>query len=389
MNESEYRWVDDPTVALSAKGDALVVWADQSRKDLFFQRFDAGNRRQLPRPTPVSNSPATFSWLPRIVVSATEPEQIFVLWQEILFSGGSHGGDILFARSTDGGRTFSEPLNLSESQAGDGKGRLSAEIWDNGSLDLALSSKGVLYAVWTEYEGVLWLRCSRDGGQTFDAALRIAGTATAPARGPSVASGAEGRVELAWALGEDPASDIYWASSTNHGESFGPAQRASRTRAHSDAPKLAIDAKGTAHLVYAEAEREGSRIHYARRPMDHAQFERPKGLPGPAGRAHGAHFPQLAVGPGSGVFVVWEERSERASRATDLGYTFSKDGGQSFASAGRVLGISGARLGWNGSQQGGFAEKLVMNETGSFALVNSTFLPDQASHVWLVRGRYH
>jgi hypothetical protein len=389
MNESEFRWVDDPAVALSTTGDALVVWADQSQKDLFFQRFDAANRRQLPRPTRVSNSPATFSWLPRIVVSANAPEQLFVLWQEILFSGGSHGGDILFARSTDGGRTFSEPLNLSQSLAGDGKGRLSAKIWDNGSLDLALSSKGVLYAVWTEYEGALWLRRSRDGGQTFDTAVLIAGTASAPARGPSVATGADGRVELAWALGEDPASDIHWASSTSHGESFGAVQRASRTRGHSDAPKLAIDVKGTAHLVYAEAAREGSRIYYARRPMNDAQFEPPRVLPVLGGRAGGAHFPQLAVDPRSGVFVVWEQRTERSSRGTDLGYTFSKDGGQSFVPAGRVLGVSGARLGWNGSQQGGLTEKLVTNETGSFALVNSTFRPEQVSHVWLVRGQYH
>lgn len=36
-------------------------------------------------------------------------EEIAVLWQEFVFSGGSHGGEAFFSRSTDGGRTFSGP----------------------------------------------------------------------------------------------------------------------------------------------------------------------------------------------------------------------------------------------------------------------------------------
>jgi hypothetical protein len=56
---------------------------------------------------PVSKNPASFSWLPKIVMTSGDPQAIYVLWQEIIFSGGSHGGDILFARSTDDGRTFS------------------------------------------------------------------------------------------------------------------------------------------------------------------------------------------------------------------------------------------------------------------------------------------
>jgi hypothetical protein len=113
MNESVYDYVDDPAAALDEKGSIGVVWADQARKDIFFQRFSPEGREQLPEPVNVSKSPNLFSWLPKIVMTSSDPPEIDVLWQEIIFSGGSHGGDILFARSTDGGRTFSEPLNLS------------------------------------------------------------------------------------------------------------------------------------------------------------------------------------------------------------------------------------------------------------------------------------
>lgn len=137
MNASVYDYVDDPAAAIDEQGSIGVVWADQARKDLFFQRFSPDGRPQLPEAVNVSNTPAIFSWLPNLVMTSGDPQDIYVLWQEIIFSGGSHGGDILFARSTDGGRTFRAPLNLSNDLAGSGKGRLTKDYWHNGSLDLA------------------------------------------------------------------------------------------------------------------------------------------------------------------------------------------------------------------------------------------------------------
>jgi hypothetical protein len=122
MNDSVFDFVDDPTVAIDDRGQVGVVWADHSRKDLFFQRYGPDGKAQLHAPVNVSRSPRIFSWLPRLVLPADEPMAVYVLWQEIVFSGGSHGGDIFFARSADGGRSFNGPVNLSNSPAGDGKG---------------------------------------------------------------------------------------------------------------------------------------------------------------------------------------------------------------------------------------------------------------------------
>src|SRR5438067_9425330 len=112
QNESRYDFVDDGTVAFDERGTLLVAWVDQSQKDVFLQRRDAEGAA-LGEPVNVSRSPDTFSWLPRIAVSSADPRRIFVLWQEIIFSGGSHGGEILVAHSEDGGRSFGAPLNLS------------------------------------------------------------------------------------------------------------------------------------------------------------------------------------------------------------------------------------------------------------------------------------
>src|SRR5262249_7430026 len=150
--------------------------------------------------------------------------RVYVLWQEIVFSGGGHGGEIFFSRSSDGGKTFEAPLNLSNSKAGDGKGRIDADTWENGSLALAQGPGGELYAAWTEYEGPLRFARSTDGGASFSRPLQIAGTFTAPARGPSLGVGPNGAVYVTWTLGEHAGAGVYTATSTDRGTYFGSAR---------------------------------------------------------------------------------------------------------------------------------------------------------------------
>ena len=145
QNDSRYDYVDDPSIVLADDGHALVAWVDQGAKDVFLQRLSPEGRK-LGGPLNLSDSPQTFSWLPRLALAPHDGRQVFVLWQEIIFSGGTHGGEILFARSSDGGRTFSAPRNLSRSVGGDGKGRITEQVWHNGSLDLAAGADGAVYA---------------------------------------------------------------------------------------------------------------------------------------------------------------------------------------------------------------------------------------------------
>jgi hypothetical protein len=269
MNHSEFHYVDDPTVAIDDGGRIAVVWANQVRQDIFFRIYDPAGAAMLDEPVNVSRSSDIFSWLPRVALPAGDPSRVYVLWQEIVFSGGSHGGETFFARSLDGGRSFEVPVNLSGTIAGDGKGRLSPRSWDNGSLDLVLSPGGEIHVAWTEYEGALWYRRSTDGGQTFVEPWHIAGDGTVPARGPSLAVDADEGVYLAWTIGDDPKADIRLATSADGGVTFGAPTVVGESDGHADAPKLAVDREGTVHLVYAEAPR-GSRgryhIQYARRP---------------------------------------------------------------------------------------------------------------------------
>ena len=375
MNESRWSYVDDGTVAIDARGAIAVAWVDQAQKDVFFQQLDA-NGKNLGKAVNVSRTPKIFSWLPRIACDAKG--RIFVLWQEIIFSGGSHGGDILFARSEDGGKTFSKPENLSDSDAGDGKGRINRDLWHNGSLDLALGPDGTIYTAWTEYEGRLWVRRSTDGGASFSEKLLVRDSK--PARGPALAVHGHA-VYLAWTVGDDAAADIRVASSKDGARSFGAPVIVERTKGYSDAPKLAVDANGALHVVYGESDRGlfgGRHVRYARSTDGARSFEKSRDISGP-----NAGFPTLGVDGRGNLYVLWERFEGGSVRPGGLGLGVSQDGGRSFRAA---QGGSAGR-GWNGSLQGMLARKLAVSGGGAVAIVNSTIKPNEGSKVWLIRGQ--
>ena len=387
QNDSRYDYVDDPTVAVSDAGDLYVAWVEQGRKDVLFQRFAAGGDEPLGEPVNVSRSPATFSWLPRIAV--TPRGHVLLLWQEIIFSGGSHGGDMLFARSTDGGRSFAEPINLSRSIGGDGKGRITRDVWHNGSFDIAAHGDVAVYATWTEYDGALWFARSTDGGKSFAAASRVA-AGDKPARGPALALGTDGVIHLAWTHGDDDGADIQYASSSDRGATFSAPRVPASSKGYSDAPKLAVDSRGTLHLVYTES--AGGpfghyyQVRYTRSRDGGRSFEAARAISGSTSERAGAGYPSLDVDDRGNVYVLWERYPDRWSGPRGLVLAVSRDGGDRFSAPMLVPGSVDPAGGINGSQQGRLMRKLAVNDSGAIAIVNSALKHSEHSRVWLIRG---
>jgi hypothetical protein len=384
QNDSRFDHVDDPSVAFDASGAAVVAWVDHRPKDVLVQIYERDGTPRLAQPVNVSNTPAVFSWLPRLVVSPVHPGDVFILWQEIIFSGGSHGGDILFARSLDGGATFEAARNLSSSIGGDGKGRLSEKSWLNGSLDLAIAADGALYAAWTEYDGQLWFTRSTDRGASFAPPLQIAGDPARPARGPTIASHASA-VHLAWTTGEDASADIRFATSRDGGATFEPAVLVATTAGYSDAPKLVADRNGTLHLVHAESAGgplDRYHVRYAR-SRDGRRFEPARAL---SRGDDGAGFPSLAIDDRGAVHVVWEVYPDHREPPRGLAIAISRDGGETFSAPAVVPGSADPIGGGNGSFQGRLMRKLAVRGD-TLAIVNSSLALGRSSRVWLMRGQ--
>jgi len=389
MNASEWYFVDDPTVGINQQGEIGVAWVDQDRHDIFFQVYEPDARPRFDEPVNISRSPNTFSWLPRLVMDSDEPDEVFVLWQEIIFSGGTHGGEIFFARSDDGGKHFSTPQNLSNTVAGAGKGRLREQIWYNGSLDLAGGAEGDLYAAWTVYEGGLFFSRSVDGGNSFQEPLKIAGAkGDLPARGPSLAVFQQ-EIRLVWAVGEDKEGDLHFSMSGDAGKTFSPPQTLFATDGYSEAPKITADSNGTFHLVFAESPMgplQQYHVRYSRSTGETGGFTEPETISdGHSRKFASVGFPYLDLDGQGTLFVMWEIFPEGGIRPESLGFTFSQDG-KSFAPPMVVPGTLDPEQGFNGSQQGLYMAKLAAGPSGELAVVNSTFKPKESSRIWLIRG---
>ncbi len=388
MNRSDFRYVDAPSVDLAGDGNVALVWVDQARKDVFFQLRSLEKGEASPDPVNVSRSPQVFSWLPRVALDPDDSALVHVLWQEIVFSGGSHGGEIFYSRSIDGGRTFSEPVNLSQTPAGAGKGRLTPQQWHNGSLDLALGSNGHVYVTWTEYEGALHFRRSGDRGESFRETVRVGGEESrAPARGPSLTVAPDGTIYLAWTVGEDPGAQIHLARSHDGGRTFSTPERPVETPGHSDAPKVAVDGDGVLHLAFGD--RPGgptgtSRILYTRSQEGGRSFEAPREVSDP--EDGGAAFPHLALGSGREIHLAWERFPHPNRRPQGLFHRVSLDGGETFSVSTPIPGTAEPELGFNGSLQGLLMRKMAADEGGRVAVVNGTFNPGEESRIRLIVG---
>jgi hypothetical protein len=181
----DHRLIDgDVSLAFDARGAAVLCyiafdklgtetyWAhDATRNGIFVLRSPDGGehwqRHAIAVMAPAGH-PGIFEDKPYVIADDTAGPyrgHLYIGWTEF------HLGfsQMLFARSTDGGATWSRPMRISTVNG------LPRD--DNGAVegfDAAVASDGTLYSVWQDGTHIL-LAISRDGGRSFEPSRPILG----------------------------------------------------------------------------------------------------------------------------------------------------------------------------------------------------------------------
>lgn len=267
--------------------------------DVFYARSADGGRTFS---TPVNISMADYGlYGPRIAVDATG-HVLNVVWNQATTGEGNIccAREVYFTRSTDGGTTFSPPQRLSALQ-------------DSHNVDIATDTWGQVIDVawWVSAAGgrvrQVYLLRSTDGGLTFSAPKLLADGSY-----PSVTSDGTGRiVNLAYAH-----DGIRFIRSTDDGVTFSSPAALSSVGYQ---PSTATDATGNLiDLVWSEGGGAKQWVRFARSSNGGKTFSTPQTIANVSQRY--VLRPDLAVDGNGNINAIWGEWSSDTYTA-DLYYS--------------------------------------------------------------------
>jgi hypothetical protein len=268
-------------------------------------------------PDNISNTSAD-STNPHIVVSGNN---VYVVWEE-----GTDEfliDDIFIARSTDGGKNFDPPQNISNS-----------EFADSADPSVSVSGNNV-YVVWSDFSATTLLARSTDGGINFDPPQNI-GNPTGSSRSPSIATfGNNIYVVFSHTDGDILGNEIFIRTSSDGGNNFDPplnipAQNISNTAGvGSFDPEISISGNNIA-VVWVERVTNSNLEIFIRTSSDGGKnFDPPLNIP-PQNISNTTVISEQAsvYVSGNNIAVVWVERVTNSN--TEIFIRTSSDGGKTF-----------------------------------------------------------
>ena len=279
--------VRTPTFAADPSGGAYLIWtaSEGEETNIFVQRVEG--TKPVGEAVRVNRTPgdaATHAQAPPL--GAVAPDgTLYVAWIKQTDVEGRRfpASTLRVARSVDGGRTFSEPVQVHEDV-----GFPSSHTFH----DLAVGPDGALYVSWLDarasdrarlaaQEGSegehrhgsgpgtqLRVARSTDGGRSFEPSVLVA-EGTCPCCRTSIDVGPDGAVYVVWrhVFGENT-RDIALARSADDGQTF-----SDPARVHADGweldgcphagPSVTADGDGGVHVIWYTGAKEGRGVQYA------------------------------------------------------------------------------------------------------------------------------
>jgi len=294
-------------IAVDASGNINVAWLDSSPGPLaaavFYSRSSDGGLT-FSTPLTISHS-GSGAFNPGI--AAGPNGNVYIIWIER--SPGSSSIGVFFSRSIDGGTTFSAPQAISNAGA---DARLGQMIVD---------ARGNIHVLWTDnspgnYAG--FFSHSSDGGATFSAPLNLSNDTTVSSFNPNaqIAGDSSGAINVVWTENGGPFTapfaSLLFSRSVDGGNTFStPLTLDTQTGdpfhpVGMPASGLAVDANGNINLLWSRSRFNGDwnelDVRFAHSSDRGATFSSPVQISGNAG---GNRSPQMALGPGGDINVAY------------------------------------------------------------------------------------
>lgn len=286
--------------------DVYVVWQAKTTgkyQIIFAKSTDSGSTFSAPVNISANSGDSSF---PKIIASGND---IYVAWS---FTVTNKDYNVLFTKSTDGGATFTTPGNISNNSG------------DSGLPEMAVSGKNV-YVTWENnnlgnFE--IFLSRSTDGGNTFTFPVNISNTDSPSGAPQIIASG--NNVFVSWMDKYSGNYEVYVAKSDNAGSTFGQPINISKTPKDSGYPQLTASGNNI-YVVWTETISDNNYdIFFAKSTDGGISFDAPVNVSnnvGPSGWAQ-------VVAPNN-IYVAWQAS---ISGNFDILVAKSTDGGATFGS---------------------------------------------------------
>lgn len=228
---------------------------------------------------------------------------------------------------------------------------------DEGMPSIAVDSEGRVFVVWEQFNRSnqskgIYIAISDNGGISFDF-IRKVNDNISWGEQPSIAIGDDDKIHVVWNDWRNDAdlkwvsgggidginnADIYYANSTDGGESFNPNVRVdddggtSSVATSTSRRILALDSMRGIHVVWMDAREGFPTIYYANSTDGGISFSKSIKVPHVDANAMN---PSLAISPNDEVFVAWYDYRNASTKA-DIYLAFSTDRGLSFSGDTRV-----------------------------------------------------
>ena len=291
----------NPSLAADESGGLYVVWSDRrnGNYDIYFARSTDGGNTWSANVKVNSGADSLDQRTPSLAVDGSGG--LYVAWNDGFYGSAALSADIYFAQSTDGGATWSAQVRLDDDTN-------SAFQY---SPSLAVDGGGNLYAAWDDRrndESDIYFTRSSDGGATWSANVKVNDDAgSADQYTPSLTADGAGSLNLAWVDYWDGDRDVYFARSTDGGNTWSASARVNDDAgsASQSAPSLAVDGGGNLHLAWKDYRDESNEVYFARSTDGGNTWSANLRVNDDTGASLDA--PCLAIDDSGNVHIAWQD----------------------------------------------------------------------------------